>query len=271
MKKYTCLLAIILLVGGIIYAQEKSTKKAFLGVIAVSIDEVLTSHLHLDKNSGYVLKMVLKNSAADKAGLKKNDIILKANGEALDSSRPLSELINKFKPEETVKFSILRAGKPEEVSVTLGESVPQLVESDSPDRINIILPKSDSTDSVQVQILEDLKEMKELENKIRESFKNKSLTMDKELQKTLDEMAKKNETHLRLNGSVFSCMSMNDGEHEISIKVNNGNKTATVKDKDGKVVFDGDINTDAELQNIPQPIRDKIIKFQNNVQIYSKE
>lgn len=65
---------------------------------------------------------VLPGSAADKAGIVENDIILDFNGKKIDEQNPLSKMIQKLKPGETVKLKTLHDGEEKNVEAILQES-----------------------------------------------------------------------------------------------------------------------------------------------------
>lgn len=64
---------------------------------------------------------VIPGSAADKAGLIENDIILEINGEKITSENPLGKLILKYNIGDKVKLKILRKGKEQIIEVILEE------------------------------------------------------------------------------------------------------------------------------------------------------
>ncbi len=64
---------------------------------------------------------VVPGSAADKAGLKENDIILEIDGQKITPKNSLSQLIQKYNPGDKVTLKVLEKGKEKTVEVTLGE------------------------------------------------------------------------------------------------------------------------------------------------------
>lgn len=64
---------------------------------------------------------IVAGSAAEKAGLKENDIILEINGQKIDSDNKLSRVIQKYSPGETVVMKIMRGKETLNISVVLGE------------------------------------------------------------------------------------------------------------------------------------------------------
>lgn len=68
---------------------------------------------------GVEIKEITKESAAEKAGLKKGDIITKIDDNKIDDPDALSETIKKHKPGDKVSVSILRDKKEEKVTAEL--------------------------------------------------------------------------------------------------------------------------------------------------------
>jgi len=65
---------------------------------------------------------VVANSAADKAGLRENDIILEANGTKIDEKHSLASILNNFNPNDQITMKVLSRGETKTVTVTLGET-----------------------------------------------------------------------------------------------------------------------------------------------------
>jgi len=83
---------------------------AFLGVVSEKTEK------------GAKIISVEKESAAEKAGLKKDDIITKVGDSKIEGSDELYEAIGEYKPEQTVGINYLRDGKEGTASATLGKS-----------------------------------------------------------------------------------------------------------------------------------------------------
>jgi serine protease Do len=76
-----------------------------------------------EKNDkGALIKEVIKESAAEKAGLKAGDIITKVNNDAVASHEDLVKSIGKMKPDDVADITYLRNGKTGKVKATLGKS-----------------------------------------------------------------------------------------------------------------------------------------------------
>ncbi len=61
--------------------------------------------------------------------------------------------------------------------------------------------------------------------------------------------------------------SMSDDQHSITYKLDEKGKHLIAKDKEGKVLFDGPINTDEERVKVPAEIKAKLDKLENSVRV----
>jgi serine protease Do len=69
---------------------------------------------------GVLIKEVTKGSAAEAAGLLKDDIILRINGKEAADRSALSDMIHSYEPNTDIMLTISRAGKEREMKATLG-------------------------------------------------------------------------------------------------------------------------------------------------------
>lgn len=83
--------------------------RAMLGVVTEKTDK------------GAEVQEVTKESAAEKAGLKKGDIITKINDTKISDAGELSEVIKKHKPGDKVTITYLRDNKEQKVTAELGK------------------------------------------------------------------------------------------------------------------------------------------------------
>ena len=92
-----------------------------LGVSVESVTRENMSGFSLSgEPRGVAVREVAEGSPAAKAGLQKNDVILRFDGEQVSSPQKLHRLINESAPEHTARLSISRGGAERELSVTLG-------------------------------------------------------------------------------------------------------------------------------------------------------
>jgi len=100
----------------------------FLGVRYVLIDSQVKQKYNLAVDYGALVLpgsngelAVTSGSAADKAGIKAKDVILELSGEKISTDNPLSKIILKYNPGDTVTLHILRGEKETTLDITLGE------------------------------------------------------------------------------------------------------------------------------------------------------
>jgi serine protease Do len=74
-----------------------------------------------DDDKGARITELMKDSPAEKAGLKKDDIIFKIGDKKVDGPESLADIINDSKPNDEVSIGYLRDGKEQSVKVKLGE------------------------------------------------------------------------------------------------------------------------------------------------------
>jgi PDZ domain-containing secreted protein len=98
---------------------------AFLGIYAENISRDNMSRYHLNQVRGVGVTQVVKDSPADKAGLHKDDVILRIDGENVSSVRKLNRLVSEMAPDQTVKVSFSRGGSEQEVTATVGKRINQ--------------------------------------------------------------------------------------------------------------------------------------------------
>ena len=73
-----------------------------------------------DKRTG---RAIIKDSAAEKAGLKSNDVILQIDRDIMDNSLELSDAIMQYRPNSSVTLRVWRGGKELDIATVLGSQV----------------------------------------------------------------------------------------------------------------------------------------------------
>jgi Do/DeqQ family serine protease len=94
-------------------------QRAYLGVLIREMNADLAKELDVNVTEGVLVDGVVEKSAAELAGIKKNDIIQKINDIDVKTVPQLLEIIGSQKPGDKVTVEILRDGKQKEITVTL--------------------------------------------------------------------------------------------------------------------------------------------------------
>ena len=103
--------------------------RPFLGVRYVLINEKIAKANNLEIDYGALIVRgsrtedlaIVPGSAADKAGLVENDIILELNGNKITQTNSLAKQIQKYKPGDEVEFKILHDNQEKIITTTLEE------------------------------------------------------------------------------------------------------------------------------------------------------
>jgi membrane-associated protease RseP (regulator of RpoE activity) len=94
---------------------------AFLGVHAEEITKENMVRYGVRETRGVGVTQVVQGSAAEKAGLKKDDVILRFDGEQVTNVRKLNRLVGEASADQSVRLTISRGGAEQEVAVTLSK------------------------------------------------------------------------------------------------------------------------------------------------------
>jgi serine protease Do len=95
--------------------------QSFLGVELSEVNKETVSRLKLREERGAVIDSVTSDSGAAKGGLQKNDVIIKWDGQRIESAREVSRQIHETPPGRSVRLGVMRDGKEIEVNVKMGE------------------------------------------------------------------------------------------------------------------------------------------------------
>jgi serine protease Do len=92
----------------------------FLGVYAEDINKENMSRYNLSQVRGVAITRIVKDSPAEKAGLRKDDVILRIDGDNVTNVRKLNRLVSEIAPDQTVRVAISRGGAEQELTATMG-------------------------------------------------------------------------------------------------------------------------------------------------------
>jgi membrane-associated protease RseP (regulator of RpoE activity) len=259
----------------------------WLGVAVEEALEVVTSQLGLEPGVGLVVAYVTTNSPAAKAGIEKNDVLVELAGQSLVHPAQFRKLIQVRKEGDVVKLVFYRGGKKQSVSAPLGKTNVGfgLLDGERPAPGSFPeLPK------LQQQLQQTQRELmgrwrvneKDISDEIRRSMDaarrsyedamrqmtnvnlepvRKALESLKQSKFMLDSNAV---FTLRSSGTAAKSIVKADEAGTIVI-VANPKLHMTAHDKDGKLLFDGEIETEEQRTKVPadlwkktQPLIDKV-------------
>jgi len=95
--------------------------RGMLGVTVQGINSDLAASLGLSQVKGALVSAVTEGSPADRAGIKRGDVILALNGQSVSDSNSLRNQVSRLQPGTVADLKVLRAGQERQLSVKLAE------------------------------------------------------------------------------------------------------------------------------------------------------
>ena len=100
--------------------KEKGTvTRGWLGVMIQRITPDLAESFNLDQTEGALVGDVIPNSPAEKAGIKRGDVIIKFDQDEVRTMESLPKIVGNTPPGKTVKVEVIRDGKKKILDVTI--------------------------------------------------------------------------------------------------------------------------------------------------------
>jgi serine protease Do len=99
----------------------QTVKRGLLGVVIQQVDPEMAKQFGVDASKGALVAQVNEDSAADKAGVKVGDIILRFNGKEIDDVNHLRNVVAATPPGSKIEMVVLRDGKEKKLTATVGE------------------------------------------------------------------------------------------------------------------------------------------------------
>lgn len=100
-------------------------RRGQLGIAAVKLNSAAAKELGITETKGVGVAQVQPGSAAERAGLRKGDVITSFNGTEITEPNVFRNLVAGTAPGSVVTLNVLRDGRPLEVRATLGELTTQ--------------------------------------------------------------------------------------------------------------------------------------------------
>ena len=233
----------------------------FLGVETSEVPHVLSEQMGLPRGFGVVVDYVVPNGPAAAAGLQASDIIRLLNDQQIVDPSQLGKLVRSFAEGTSIDLTLLRKGKEVKVSVKLGKKdVPvgrgpfgfeQEWNFDDPDKMKFDFKAPDMT-----AVREAVARAKDQAMRARDEAQRavrglRIVTTDDGLTKS---------TRIDLGKATIT---FSDDQGELKMESIDGRKMLTAKDAQGKVLFNGPIDTDAERAKLPANVRQRFEKLEH--------
>ncbi len=96
--------------------------RGFMGVELDDLNEQMGDYFGVKDGNGALITSVTEDSAAQKAGLKAGDVIVKMGDEDIESAGDVHSALKETKPEDELRIKVVRKGKNKKLDITLGEA-----------------------------------------------------------------------------------------------------------------------------------------------------
>ena len=100
---------------------EGKVTRGWLGVVVQPLSEELAQSFGLDRPRGALVSEVVKDSPAERAGIKRGDVILSFDGQAIDERNDLPKVVATTPVGKAVKVVVFRDGRERELKVEIGK------------------------------------------------------------------------------------------------------------------------------------------------------
>jgi hypothetical protein len=209
----------------------KTEKAAWLGVSTSKVPPALRHHAKLkNKYVGLVVERVEPNSPADEAGLQQFDIIEKVGDQWIVNTEQFSVVLRMNEPGKEVELAIIREGQPQTLKAKLAEKeLPVLGAAQEWE--GLLAPGAP------------------VAGLWAPGVQGGVVIRDGNLEPMLIE---------KLRDAENRTTTIKDDEHTLKITTKKGKRNLVASDANGVVIYDGPINTDEEIGNVPEEIREKV-------------
>lgn len=209
----------------------KMRKVAYLGVATAPVSRELGVHLKLAEGFGLIVVHVEKDSPADKAGVKPDDVIHKLDGQLAINTEQLGTLVRSHKKGDKIKLTIFRKGESKTLDATLTEKM--IAINPDPQTIHIRAIQLQPGQAGNIPNLRNLPNGKPGQFQIAPMLR----------------------------------MKWRDGTHELSISQKDGKKHLVAKDMEGTVLFEGPIDSEDDRKAVPADIKPKLEKLEKSTRL----
>ena len=252
----------------------------YLGLEATAVPAALSDQLDLPAGFGLLVDYVAPGSPAEAAGVHAHDILKQLNDQILTSEAQLSILVRSFPEGQAVTLLVLRKGSETKLSATLQKRPPP-----ASDRSSGRSPRgrrevaADDFDGGFHFDMED-PSGQEFSERLKESLERSRAQIDAATARAEEQaqraMESARDRAARAAGSRLDFdhahILLRDSTGRIEIRSEHGKRLLTLRDTDGKKVFEGPIDSPEQRKKIPADVlpqvealeRDQVVTFPKN-------
>jgi serine protease Do len=247
-------------------------KVTYLGVETGRVSPTVATQLGITERTGLTVLRVVEDSPAAGA-LQQHDILTKFNDQILVNEPQLSVLVRSMKPGDEVTLTVLRGAKETKARVTLGEhEVPKMAWREAG------FPHDFDFDGFRFEFGDAAGEWGEKAREWAEKAREMSGRVRDDVQQTLRVLRSDDGggAHIivdeggpmkrvtRINKNRGNIVLV-DEAGRVELKMKGDVRHALIKDKDGKVLFEGPVTSEAERAALAPEVRERLLKVESMV------
>src|SRR5437764_2813360 len=257
---------------------EKAPKvpEIVLGVETSQVPTVVSEQLGLSKGLGLVVEYVVTDSAAAAAGIYQNEILKMLNDQILVEPSQLRKLLQTFSDGTDVTLTILRKGQEQKVTVKVAKKeMPQHHSMGMGENHDWHWDFDDTADlSGQMQELKE--QLKEQLGDAQRGIIRGAVMKAHEAARRAREDARRAGREIRILSKDHGALTATkidlgkaqivfcDAKGEMKLENANGKKLLTAKDRQGKLLFSGPVETKEDLDKVPTDVRERYETLQQS-------
>ncbi len=241
----------------------ETRKAAYLGVATRPLAPELRAQTDLPAGVGLLIDAVSPDSPAARAGVKRFDVLHKFDDQLVCAAGQLTALVEAAGKDKEVPVTLLRRGREQVVTVTLGEREVAVAAAGAGLRLGFEAFEGDAG------LPFDLGEL--LGGALAEGLPGLGGDVQAQVQRQVQEALEQVQAQA-LGGDVQarvlqiypgggrsqSVAVMSDGDGSVEIRDTDGERVVTIKDPAGREVYSGPLAGDVDREKVPEAFRDKV-------------
>ena len=244
------------------HAHEHESKEpmTYLGVETSDVPRVLSAQMGLPRGFGVVVDYVAANSPASAAGLQPNDIIKMLNDQIIVDPGQLGKLIRSFADGTSVNLTVLRKGQELKLTVKLAKR--DVSSNHNPFGFDKEWRFDDFGDMDFDFQAPDMAAVHDVVKRAKAEARRASDEARKAASRFRIVTTDNDSTKVTKVDLGKATISFSDENGELKLERVDGKKMLTATNPDGKVTFQGPIDTDEQRDKIPANVRERVEKLE---------
>lgn len=226
-----------------------ANREPLLGLVIGPVAEQLRAQLGIPEGFGLAVEAVATEGPAERGGVKKFDILRKFDDQLLCTSEQLSALVKAAGSGKEVALTVIRGGKEQVVKVSIGD---REVAAGRP---------AAAVGAVGVDVTIDKGDLKALSEAMSGIDAAARIQVQRHLQEALAQAGafgvggRAQVVQVYPEGAGQHVIVHSDERGTVEIRETNGRRTVKVKDRAGKEMHAGPLDTDADRKKVPAAFR----------------